>query len=88
MAHIITENCIATKQAACVDVCPTDAIHPRPDEPGFAEADQLHIDPSRCIDCGLCVPECPVKAIMPEASVPEPWRRFVQINAGYFARRS
>ena len=86
MAHVITEPCIGTKQGACVDVCPTDAIHPRKDEPGFDAAAQLFIDPARCIDCGLCVPECPVKAIMPEGAVPGPWRKYVALNAGHFRR--
>ncbi len=84
MAHVICEPCIATKQAACVLVCPTDAIHPRADEAGFSQALQLFIDPARCIDCGLCVPECPVKAIYPEGEVPGPWSRFVELNAAPF----
>lgn len=86
MSHVICEPCIATKQAACVDVCPTDAIHPRVDEPGFDTAAQLFIDPARCIDCGLCVPECPVKAIFAGDDVPGPWHRFVQVNTEYFRR--
>jgi len=84
MAHVICEPCIATKQAACVDVCPTDAIHPRQDEPGFGAASQLFIDPARCIDCGLCVAECPVKAILHQDEVPQPWLKFIELNAAHF----
>jgi len=63
MAYVIAEPCIGTKDAACVDACPVDCIHPKKDEPGYAEADQLFIDPVECIDCGACVPVCPVSAI-------------------------
>ena len=45
MAYVINEPCIGTKDTSCVEVCPVDCIHPTPDEPGFAEADQLYIDP-------------------------------------------
>jgi len=86
MAHVITQPCIGTKQTACVDVCPVDCIHPRKDEPGFADAKQLFIDPATCIDCGLCVDECPVKAIFPEADVPSEWHSYVQLNADHFKK--
>ena len=56
-------------------VCPVDCIH---------EADdQLYIDPSECIDCGLCEPECPVDAIFMEDEVPDQWKKFIQINKDY-----
>ena len=63
MPFIITDPCIETKDTACVDVCPVDCIHPRKDEPEFAEATMLYIHPEECIDCGACVPACPVAAI-------------------------
>jgi ferredoxin len=53
MAYVITDNCI--KDALCVDVCPTDCIHPKKDEPDFEAATQMFIDPAGCIDCGACV---------------------------------
>ena len=59
MPHVITEPCIGTKDTACVAVCPVDCIHPRKDEAPFEGANQLFIDPDTCIDCGLCVDECP-----------------------------
>ena len=61
VAYIICEPCIGTKDAACVDVCPVDCIHPRKDESAFAAAEMLHIHPDECIDCGACVPACPVR---------------------------
>jgi ferredoxin len=41
----------------------------------------LYIDPTECIDCGACVPECPVEAIFLESDVPHRWTQFVQLNA-------
>src|SRR3954466_2247697 len=63
MPFIITDPCIETKDTACVDVCPVDLIHPRKDEPEFAQTTMLYIHPEECIDCGACVPACPVAAI-------------------------
>lgn len=63
MPFVITDPCIGTKDTACVDVCPVDCIHPRKDEPEFEMATMLYIHPEECIDCGACVPACPVAAI-------------------------
>ncbi len=63
MPFVITDPCIGTKDTACVDVCPVDCIHPRKDEEEFEEAAMLYIHPEECIDCGACVPACPVTAI-------------------------
>jgi NAD-dependent dihydropyrimidine dehydrogenase PreA subunit len=63
MPFVITDPCIGTKDTACVDVCPVDCIHPRKDEPEFEAATMLYIHPEECIDCGACVPACPVAAI-------------------------
>jgi NAD-dependent dihydropyrimidine dehydrogenase PreA subunit len=84
MTYVITEPCINVKDTSCVDVCPMDCIHPRKDEPGYAEALQLYIDPEDCIDCGACVPECPVNAIYHEDDVPDEYREYIVKNAeGY-----
>ena len=61
MAYVIAEPCINVKDTACVAVCPIDCIHPMPSESGFADAPMLYIDPAHCIDCNLCLDECPVK---------------------------
>jgi NAD-dependent dihydropyrimidine dehydrogenase PreA subunit len=63
MPFVITDPCIGTKDTSCVDVCPVDCIHPRKDEPEFESATMLYIHPEECIDCGACVPACPVAAI-------------------------
>ena len=86
MTYVITEPCINTKDASCVDVCPVDCIHPRKDEAGFEEVPQLYIDPDECIDCGACEPECPVTAIFPEDDVPEEWRHYTAINANFYKK--
>lgn len=70
MAYIICEPCIGTKDTACVDVCPVDCIHPRKDEPAYATAEMLYIHPDECIDCGVCVPECPAEAIFSDSDIP------------------
>jgi ferredoxin len=40
----------------------------------------LVIDPDECIDCTLCVPECPVEAIFAEDDVPEAQREWIVLN--------
>ncbi len=84
MAYVIAEPCITVKDAACVNVCPVDCIHPKKDEGDFAAVPQLYIDPDTCIDCGACVPECPVSAIFPEPDVKDEWKSFTEKNADYF----
>jgi ferredoxin len=73
MTYVVTEACIKCKHTDCVDVCPTDAFR---EGPNF-----LAIDPDECIDCTLCVPECPVEAIFAEDDVPREQRDFIAINA-------
>ena len=84
MAFIITDPCIGTKDASCVDVCPVDCIHPRKDAPEFAAATMLYIHPDECIDCGACVPACPVAAIYdsPE-STPAHQKALIEANSIY-----
>ena len=84
MAFVICKPCIGVKDSACVTICPVDCIHPTPDESGFAAADQLFINPGECIHCGLCVDECPVKAIFAEEDVPAEWQEFIEKNRQYY----
>ena len=85
MTYIIAEPCVDVKDAACVDVCPVDCIHPRKDEDEFEAAEKLYIHPDECIDCGACVPACPVEAIFANDEVPEQWQNYCEIDAQYFA---
>ena len=73
MTHVVTENCINCKHTDCVEVCPVDCFH---EGPNF-----LVIDPESCIDCTLCVDECPVGAIFPDGDVPAGQENFLAINA-------
>ncbi len=56
MTYLVTENCIKCKHTDCVSVCPVDCFY---EGPNF-----LAINPDECIDCGVCIPECPVNAIV------------------------
>ena len=87
VTYVINEPCIGATDASCTEVCPVDCIHPTPDEPGSAEAEQLYIDPEECIDCDACVEACPVDACFAEDQLPEEWMSYIQINADYYGRR-
>jgi NAD-dependent dihydropyrimidine dehydrogenase PreA subunit len=84
MAHIIAEPCVGVKDTACVKVCPVDCIHPTKEEAKFETETMLYIHPDDCIDCGLCVEECPVKAIFTPQNLPPEWESFVEKNADYY----
>ena len=86
MAYVIAEPCIGTKDTACVDACPVDCIHPKKDDPRFEKEELIYIDPVECIDCGACVPVCPVSAIFALDDLPEKWSDFAQKNAAFFGR--
>ena len=86
MAFIITDPCIGTKDAARVDVCPVDCIHPRKDEPEFEQTPMLFIHPDECIDCGACVPACPVTAIYDSPDVtPASQKDLIEANSVFRA---
>lgn len=73
MTYVVTEACIKCKYTDCVDVCPVDCFH---EGPNF-----LVIDPEECIDCTLCVAECPAEAIFAEDDVPPGQEQFIPLNA-------
>ncbi|MFP6560773.1 ferredoxin FdxA [Paraburkholderia sp. B3] len=73
MTHVVTESCIKCRYTDCVDVCPVDCFR---EGPNF-----LAIDPDECIDCAVCVAECPVNAIYPEEDVPADQKQFTSLNA-------
>ena len=77
MTHIVSESCIKCKHTDCVDVCPVDCFR---EGPNF-----LVIDPDECIDCAVCIPECPVNAIFAEEDVPKGEIQFIKINAPFAA---
>lgn len=73
MTFVVVDNCIRCKYMDCVEVCPVDCFREGPN--------MLVIDPDECIDCNLCVPECPVNAIFEEDDVPENQKQFIALNA-------
>jgi ferredoxin len=75
MTYIVNDECIRCKHTDCVEVCPVDCF--------YEGENMLVINPSECIDCGVCEPECPVDAIKPDTD--EGAERWVEINAQYAA---
>ncbi|WP_230970231.1 ferredoxin family protein [Nitrogeniibacter aestuarii] len=72
MTYAVTSGCINCKFSDCVEVCPTDAFHEGPN--------MLVIHPEDCIDCGLCEPECPEKAIFADTDLPDDELNALDIN--------
>ena len=73
MTHIVSDSCIRCKYTDCVDVCPVDCFREGPN--------MLVIDPDECIDCAVCIPECPVNAIYAEEDLPANQLAFIKLNA-------
>ena len=73
MTHVVSDSCIRCKYTDCVDVCPVDCFRAGPN--------MLVIDPDECIDCAVCIPECPVNAIYAEEDLPAGQEKFIKINA-------
>ena len=73
MTHVVTSACIQCKYTDCVAVCPVDCFH---EGPNF-----LVINPEGCIDCGVCIAECPVDAIVEEGDLAPGQADFLAINA-------
>lgn len=73
MTHVVTDPCIKCKYTDCVDVCPVDCFREGPDF--------LVIAPDECIDCAVCIPECPVNAIYAEEDLPGEFAAFTELNA-------
>ncbi len=85
MPHVITQSCCS--DGSCVYACPVNCIHPSPDEPEFASAEMLYIDPVACVDCGACVSACPVGAIAPDSRLTVDQQPFIELNALFYPDR-
>lgn len=72
MPHIVTSNCSQCRYTECVSVCPVECFH--------IDDEMTYIDPDLCIDCGGCIPVCPVNAIYDTVSMPEEFEPWIQIN--------
>lgn len=73
MTYVITENCIKCKYTDCVSVCPVDCF--------YEGGNFLVINENLCIDCAICVPECPVEAICSDLDLKENQKIFLKINS-------
>ncbi len=73
MPHVVTDRCERCRYTECVSVCPVECFH--------ADDQRLYIDPAVCIDCGACVPKCPVKAIADEFDLTDADRPSIALNA-------
>jgi NAD-dependent dihydropyrimidine dehydrogenase PreA subunit len=76
VTYVITEACIDCVHRLCVKECPVDCI--------YEGARALYIQPEECINCGACVPVCPVEAIYFEEDLPEPLLAHLKDNAEFF----
>ena len=74
MTYVVTENCIKCKYTDCVEVCPVDCF--------YEGENMLVIHPDECIDCGVCVPECPAEAIVADTE-PSATAHWLEINRTY-----
>ncbi len=76
MTYVVIEACIKCKYQDCVEVCPVDCF--------YEGENMLVIQPDECIDCGVCEPECPVEAIIPDTEPDvDSW---VKLNREYSAK--
>ncbi len=75
MTHVVTERCVDCRYTDCCAVCPADCFKEVKDPA------MLVIDPVTCIDCGMCIPECPIYAIYPEPEVPDVYKDWIKKNA-------
>ena len=78
MAFIVAEPCIKCKYTDCAEVCPVNCFYEGPN--------MLVINPDECIDCGACVPVCPVNAIFAEGDLPAKWSEYTKLNAELCAK--
>jgi ferredoxin len=74
MTFVVTDDCVRCKYTDCVEVCPVDCF--------YEGENMLVINPDECIDCGVCEPECPAEAILPESEKLIEW---VELNRKYSA---
>src|SRR5690606_39302794 len=79
MPYVVTQSCCS--DASCVYACPVNCIHPTPDEPDFATAEMLYVDPKACVDCGACATACPVDAITSSKKLTSEQLPFVEIRS-------
>ena len=75
MTYLVTESCIRCKYMDCIEVCPVDCF--------YVGENMLVIHPDECIDCGVCEPECPVEAIIPDTGGGDDEAKWLEINTKF-----
>ncbi|SCG77905.1 ferredoxin [Micromonospora inositola] len=76
MPYVVTDACVDVNDKSCRKQCPVDCIY---------EGDRmLYIHPDECVDCGACLPACPVQAIFYDEDLPAQSRHFAEVNAEFF----
>ncbi|MEL6359795.1 MAG: ferredoxin FdxA [Pseudomonadota bacterium] len=73
MTYVVTDACIQCKYTDCVEVCPVDCF--------YEGENMLVIHPDECIDCGVCEPECPAEAIIPDTDDSD--GKWLELNTKY-----
>jgi ferredoxin len=79
MPHIVTARCVDCRYTDCCAVCPVNCFYE------IKDPAMLVIDPDTCIDCGLCVPECPINAIYPIQELPKEYAEWTEKNKELFS---
>ena len=77
MTYIVNEKCINCRYTDCVEVCPVDCF--------YIGENSIVIHPDECIDCGVCEPECPAEAILPDSEMTDQLKYWLDINTKYSA---
>ena len=75
MTYIVKDECIKCKLTDCVEVCPVDCF--------YEGENMLVINPDECIDCGVCEPECPADAIVPDTDMNDELQYWLDFNTKY-----
>jgi NAD-dependent dihydropyrimidine dehydrogenase PreA subunit len=77
MTFVVTDACVDVLDRSCIEECPVDCIY---------EGDRkMYINPTECIDCGLCEQLCPTLAAVADrdlAGTSGEWA--VADNAAFF----
>jgi ferredoxin len=72
MPHVVTENCALCRFTECIAVCPVECFH--------GDTERVYIDPDVCIDCGACIPACPVRAIADSIDLAPEDAGWIEVN--------
>ena len=75
MTYIVNDKCVNCRYTDCLEVCPVDCF--------YLGENSIVIHPDECIDCGVCEPECPAGAIVPDTTMNDGLQYWLDINTKY-----